>query len=104
MLDELLSSATAEMERLDQTAPTWRAGLLRKAIYDVEPEQRPVPDGLSRAYIELATDLGEADRAQHAKARALETSALLVWLEGLVQAEVARAVGHEYDLLKRAVR
>lgn len=103
MIDELVSAALADMASLDEVAPDWRTELLRKALYEVAPDQRPVPDGLSRAYLVLAAEEGAADRAAGAAARARRTSALLTWIEGLVQAEIARAVVLEHDLLRQAV-
>lgn len=103
MIDELVASALAEMARLDGSVPDWTAGLLAKALYEAPPDRRPVPDGLSRAYLLLAAEEGAADRAAGAAARAVTTGALLVWLEGLLQAEIARAVLLEHDLLRRAV-
>ncbi|MFD0937168.1 hypothetical protein [Methylobacterium trifolii] len=102
MLTTLTGCIRAEFERLgDVGGPPWQSFFLRKSVYEAAPENRPVPDGLSRRYIETATGMNEAENARRAVERAREASGLLVSLELLLQAETARALLNEHDLLER---
>jgi len=98
MLFSMASMIKAELTRLQEQGFDWRARLLRKTIYEVEPDLRPVPDGLSKRYIEIASSLNKR-ASRRAIAEVGKTgSGLLEMLEMAVQEEVATAILREHQL------
>ena len=57
--EEAIAEAVQALARLDDAGSNWRSRFLAKKIYRVDESLRPVPDGLSYAYLELADTLND---------------------------------------------
>ncbi len=92
-----------ELVRLDSEPSDWRDEVLVKRIYHVDDRRRPVPDGLSLAYLELADALNDQENAYDARMSDLDFGLVPV-AEALIQRQVGEAVRLEHRLLSSVAR
>lgn len=104
LTDEAVAEAVRTLVQHDDARLDWRSRLLAKKIYRVDNEYRPVPDGLSYAYLELAHKLNDGgtingtltfdDRIMLADTNPVDAA------EALMQRELGTAVKLQARLLR----